>query len=65
MSPKMPDPPVPEKPRVISETVAEEGTARKDFAVNPLTGQVTRRRQGLRGLKLPSVEQTTTQNQNQ
>ena len=56
MRPRVPDPPTPEPVKPPAKTVAEEGTVKKDFAVNPQTGEMTRRRMGLRGLRIPTQD---------
>ena len=61
MRTKVPDPPTPEPVKPPQKTVAEEGTVKKDFAVDPATGKMKRRRMGLRGLR---VEQPSLQPQN-
>ena len=56
-SPDIPPPPTPNPVRPPADTAASEGTAKKDFSVDPKTGTVQPRRMGLRGLRIPLKRQ--------
>ena len=56
-SPKIPPPPTPTPVMPPATSAAEEGTAKKDFAVDPRTGKMQPRRRGLRGLRIPTQRQ--------
>ena len=59
-SPDIPPPPTPTPVMPPEVSAAEDGTAKKDFVVDPKTGKKVMRRRGLRGLRIPAQRQGST-----